>query len=1448
MEIHIKNDGGEDTLYCGNVSNPCKSIEFTIRNISKVNEDVVYLHGGKSRNASVYNVQEAIVLKHHLRLTKHGDLNFGNPIIQPKYGSTSSTDVQYAFIVPNNSSSSVTVDSIDFLGIGIIYCNMSTECNVTLQNSKVLIQEKLFSSHLIYFHEFFTSHIFIRNSSLYWSTSFAINVNSGRTKTSLNITIDDSNLVNSKIDVQLTGTDSSFSGIFNELIATNSSSISISSTRVDFHVNDSLFCRNNGSSDSIHVPGQQDHHALLYLQSQSLLPQSSVSVFRITNVEFYNNKYYEKLVHISAAASTANQHSMVLENITIDFNELYGSDSILVSTETGATLIQNVSINARNKQVKSIFSMKETAFTINDVQAQLIYTDVFFHFTDTVNTGTISNIYFTDIGWITEALYAKYLTDTTVSNITFNNVRQANDDIITSLIVVRGATNVTIKNILIKQSNVYYLLVLREFKNSLVTNVTVQDSDVEYVLQVSRNSFGVNVNGFTIHDSVITDAVSFSGTPHHNTVRNISIRNCKIQSCFKLTKMYNSKVTSILIQNNTIGLHMVTAYRSRNLQLSNWTAIKNKLELEITIRCNPISLKIEDDICVEFIDWSFHQNKGVLSGFLLKRSYIYSQSAKPMRLIVRGFNASRNSIEKYMFEIEEKNKFTLTSAVITNNSYQTCVYVENTCTEINNVVIKGNRASGIVKEIHLTINQKSEKIIKHNCYNRTAVVLSTLNISSAETNPSVNSNDAVFFDFSINVSLIMHDVQLNILPYQTRALRILVSMLDYAVLTPDYLVTCPPGMFYTRHTEYLKLGLQIVSSCEICPKGTYGLYGYTKRVFNHTLLKTINSSLSENFKCKPCPYGGTCINGHSVSRGNFFGYETIGFNLRYIPCPLSYCCSMDTKKCSVKNACNFNRTGTLCGECIDDYQENIFQRKCSKSSECRRFYFWVFHIAAAASMLFFHCFIDCIGNVISLLKRTVQKCLGRFFGKRRSDHYNLKDITLDATSADNINSNNPRQSKDSSSSSQKTIELILFTKKSPERIDDNITCHGVECTTLEQLRNEENKFTISGIIQILISFYQIRSLINIDLSGTDDQQRFLAFKAFDNLINLKMPFLNFGETFCPFIGLDAVQKAFINNVMLSITMTVLLLVVYTLTNIQQSMTITKPLSTRNDGAASMPFRYRLEICYLRLMLFSYKNIATFCLLTLNCVPMEKTYVLYMKGTTKCMQSWQFVSIAFVVTWLVPFPFALSYSFKLYRRNNITFHMLLVSVTFPIVALVLFARRRLNRELCLSICHNNVVSQLNAMKLIFEEPYRPLNNGEPDKYIFWESFRICKSFLISVIVIFIIDPLWKNIISMPFMLFFLFIYVKVNPLKKNLVVLHWMEVVQSLALCYVVLVNFFKSFLYVFSIPDEGPVKSIMLFITYSELLSSPIIVLVAYFAFIPAYDKMRNLLKGEKVE
>lgn len=136
-------------------------------------------------------------------------------------------------------------------------------------------------------------------------------------------------------------------------------------------------------------------------------------------------------------------------------------------------------------------------------------------------------------------------------------------------------------------------------------------------------------------------------------------------------------------------------------------------------------------------------------------------------------------------------------------------------------------------------------------------------------------------------------------------------------------------------------------------------------------------------------------------------------------------------------------------------------------------------------------------------------------------------------------------------------------------------------------------------------------------------------------------FVDIGKTFCPFHGTTAIWKAFLSNMIMSIFMLAMLLIAYATVRLFGK----RKYKVRKNITTSVSFIGRLEACYLRVLMFSYKNITTLCFLSLNYIFVKDRYVLFIQGTITCWKTWQYLSMTVVALWVTPFPFALSYTYK-----------------------------------------------------------------------------------------------------------------------------------------------------------------------------------------------------------
>ena len=72
------------------------------------------------------------------------------------------------------------------------------------------------------------------------------------------------------------------------------------------------------------------------------------------------------------------------------------------------------------------------------------------------------------------------------------------------------------------------------------------------------------------------------------------------------------------------------------------------------------------------------------------------------------------------------------------------------------------------------------------------------------------------------------------------------------------------------------------------------------------------------------------------------------------------------------------------------------------------------------------------------------------------------------------------------------------------------------------------------------------------------------------------------------------------------------------------------------------------------------------------------------------------------------------------------------------------------------------------------------------------------------------------------------YLKVKPFKKSLFLLHWLEITSLLGLCYQVVFNLFKAYVYLYEVPSNMHEEYLTQFFRYTEPWITPVTLFVLY--------------------
>ena len=144
------------------------------------------------------------------------------------------------------------------------------------------------------------------------------------------------------------------------------------------------------------------------------------------------------------------------------------------------------------------------------------------------------------------------------------------------------------------------------------------------------------------------------------------------------------------------------------------------------------------------------------------------------------------------------------------------------------------------------------------------------------------------------------------------------------------------------HTTLLVNIDGLTFSCKECDYNFYSLQRGTAR----------GLTIEDDFQCLPCPRGADCVP-TIKSKINYWGYNTSRNppKLAFTICPFGYCQSPPTtNNNSEYNACQGKRTGVMCGMCSQDYTEALWSTYCTPVKDCNDYRFWILFLLLVFSL------------------------------------------------------------------------------------------------------------------------------------------------------------------------------------------------------------------------------------------------------------------------------------------------------------------------------------------------------------------------------------------------------------------------------------------------------------------------------------------------------------------
>ncbi|KAI8510634.1 hypothetical protein Bbelb_115500 [Branchiostoma belcheri] len=396
-------------------------------------------------------------------------------------------------------------------------------------------------------------------------------------------------------------------------------------------------------------------------------------------------------------------------------------------------------------------------------------------------------------------------------------------------------------------------------------------------------------------------------------------------------------------------------------------------------------------------------------------------------------------------------------------------------------------------------------------------------------------------------------------------------------------------------------------SCIPCPSGRYSV---DSGFYAGGALNASNATLP----CQECPYGAQC-DGYTVSAlPNFWGTVVRGTTPKQIEmvlCPTGYCC--EEAPCESFNTCSNNRTGTMCGECLDGFTRQLYSVRCVPVEDCRHKDFWISVAIVSFSLgtLF----------ILYLMGYGIPACCKKIFKKNNKKHrvaYGPVHIDISSNSA-----------------------WSRFTR---------------ECAVAPK----------GAFLFSVFYFYQTLSLLvegdRYDLVVGDLDSWVRSVLLF---FNLRIPYSP--SILCPFVDMTADEKILLELLLyVAILYAILLLLIVVLYTSTQ-LCCGRKSSMRDAHGEEIPFKYRVARAATSIASLSQTNIALSCFSLLHCIDLDNHKVFYYNGNEPCdaLRWWQIVAVVVLIVHTVPFILAILLRPFCQRRFGTGLGGVLLAYHFPV---------------------------------------------------------------------------------------------------------------------------------------------------------------------------------------
>ena len=327
--------------------------------------------------------------------------------------------------------------------------------------------------------------------------------------------------------------------------------------------------------------------------------------------------------------------------------------------------------------------------------------------------------------------------------------------------------------------------------------------------------------------------------------------------------------------------------------------------------------------------------------------------------------------------------------------------------------------------------------------------------------------------------------------------------------------------------------------------------------------------------------------------------------------------------------------------------------------------------------------------------------------------------------------------------------------------------------------DQDNNFD-KGYLKILFYFYQAANLLVVSRSSQYVIKADLV-EPIVGLFNFKLQ-SNYSRLICPFSGLTVVTKQLFSASHVFGTLLMICAFYILHWGIQK---------IRGQGVPCVgPYLGGI----LQALLLGYTTLATVSFNLLCCVPIGTEKRLLYDGNVVCFQWWQYILIAFVCIFVVPFVFVLLWgSYKLYG-GTLSVGKFLLACIFPLPSLTVWIIVSFFWIMGYPVNGHSTPCQAtrNSIERVLYDSFKRPEDGRKLS-LSWESIMIGRRLILVMMKAFVSNPLPRVLIMSLFCFLFLLHHVVAQPFRDSIA--NTAETISLLSIAVLGTGNvFFASFL------------------------------------------------------